>query len=154
MKTLQALAADGTNDTLYWVQRAKTQIDELAFLELNLFYAENFGYASEVMEGGVPVSAVLCCGCCCCRAMNLTVACAACVRVWVVQLQLALYDGCMGSTNPVECNNIKNGLFKKGLHAAVQYMIQLLRDIMLALEQTSLQAASLQVWALSYHLLY
>ena len=55
VKTLQAVAALTPNETVYWVDKAKGQVDELAFLELNLFYAENYGYNSEVYLGGEHV---------------------------------------------------------------------------------------------------
>ena len=61
------------------------------------------------------------------------------------QLNLALYDGCYGSVNKAECYSVSNGLFKSGLHAAVQHLIGLLRDIHNALEGTELQNKTVTV---------
>ena len=40
-----------------------------------------------------------------------------------LQRDLFMVNGCIGASNVTECEGIVNGLFRKGLHSAVQYLV-------------------------------
>jgi hypothetical protein len=43
---------------------------------------------------------------------------------------LMMTDGCVGSRVYEACSAVQNGLFKQGLHAAIQYYITTIRDVL------------------------
>ena len=50
--------------------------------------------------------------------------------VSLAQESLMMTNGCLGSSNVAECQSIKNGLFLKGLHAASQYFLLTITNLM------------------------
>jgi hypothetical protein len=52
-----------------------------------------------------------------------------CVYV-CVQRTLMLNDGCAGSDEAIQCNSVKFGLFKRGLHAVLQYFDTAARGVL------------------------
>ena len=53
-------------------------------------------------------------------------------------------DGCLGSSAPTECSSVMNGLFSKGLHAATQYYIGTVKDVLNSVLHGSGATESLQ----------
>ena len=54
-------------------------------------------------------------------------------------------DGCQGASNITECNSVVNGLFSKGLHAAVQYFVVTANSILNARLNGALASMSIKV---------
>ena len=61
------------------------------------------------------------------------------------QRQLALTNGCYRSSNPAECLSLENGLFGKGLHAALSYYNGALHDILNTLQTQTFASSTERV---------